>query len=182
MQCLIASPKFSEYFRQGLHSKEINKGGQAKGKAANLFADLVKKANSGKPEEESPQELKDLMGTGPASLLPVLAKIYPEFDGYEEQDAHEFLTVFLDALSADLNRVKKKPPFSELKANSRDPAEDQVSSDVCQKSLTFFSSTGITLRKRKIRSWSTRSRGSWSTSSRAAAARSPRTLSRTPLP
>ena len=61
LQCLIASPQFSDYFRKGLHGREIKKSTQTKGETAVLFADLVSKANSGKPEEESPQELKDLI-------------------------------------------------------------------------------------------------------------------------
>ena len=61
LQCLIASPKLSQYFREGLHAREVNKSTKTKGQIAVLFADLVSKANSGKPEEESPQELKDLI-------------------------------------------------------------------------------------------------------------------------
>ena len=55
-----------------------------------------------------------------------VAQIYPEFEGYNEQDAHEFLSVFLDALSRDLNRIKKKPQYTELKVNAKDSIEEQV--------------------------------------------------------
>ena len=133
LQCLIASPKLSQYFREGLHAREVNKSTKTKGQIAVLFADLVSKANSGKPEEESPQELKDLICKAAAfvcgcALTPFAAQIYPEFEGYDEQDAHEFLSVFLDALSRDLNRIKKKPQYSELKVNAKDSIEEQVGS------------------------------------------------------
>ncbi len=40
------------------------------------------------------------------------------FRGYEQQDAQEFLTFFLDGLHEDLNRVEGKPAYKEMKQTS----------------------------------------------------------------
>jgi uncharacterized UBP type Zn finger protein len=43
----------------------------------------------------------------PASLKNVMGKVYEPFGGHEQQDSHEFLGVFMDALHEDVNRVYK---------------------------------------------------------------------------
>ena len=41
----------------------------------------------------------------------------PQFKGASQQDSHEFLRQFLDNLSLNLNRIKQKPKYKELKFN-----------------------------------------------------------------
>ena len=44
----------------------------------------------------------------PSNIKSIVGYKYRKFSGYSQQDSNEFMTVFLDILGEDLNRVKKK--------------------------------------------------------------------------
>ena len=43
-----------------------------------------------------------------------MSKVAPQFSGYGQQDAQEFLRFLLDGMHEELNRVIKKPPYKEM--------------------------------------------------------------------
>ena len=49
----------------------------------------------------------------PKNIKNLVAKKDKKFEGYEQQDANEFIVIFLEILSEDLNLVKKKEYYSE---------------------------------------------------------------------
>ena len=55
-----------------------------------------------------------------------LVQNFAQFKGYEQHDAHEFTTSLLDLMSKELNRVKVKPKYSELKISTRSSISDQA--------------------------------------------------------
>ena len=44
-----------------------------------------------------------------------MIRFAPQFSGYSQQDSHEALRFLLDGLHEDLNRVRSKPRYMELK-------------------------------------------------------------------
>lgn len=54
------------------------------------------------------------------------ASCYPDFKGYDQHDSHEFFTALLDSMSKELNRVKVKPKYKEIKISSKEAIEKQA--------------------------------------------------------
>ncbi|GMF42542.1 unnamed protein product [Phytophthora fragariaefolia] len=88
-----------------------------KGALANAFGDLIKALWTG----------DKFTATRPVELKRVIGKVASRFTGYDQQDAQEFLRFLLDGLHEDLNRVKKKPAYYEIK--DRPDAKDRDVSD-----------------------------------------------------
>lgn len=97
LQCLLNSPKFADYFESENYISSGKYG------LAKSFAGLVKDARKSDLKKLSPGDVKLA-----ASLKSRI------FGGYGQQDAHEFLVHFLEAVSIDLNRVNGKPKYVEL--------------------------------------------------------------------
>jgi ubiquitin C-terminal hydrolase len=47
----------------------------------------------------------------PSELKMAVSHVAPQFSGYGQQDAQEFLRFLLDGIHEELNRVPKKPPY-----------------------------------------------------------------------
>lgn len=88
----------------GDYEQDLNTKSKTKGQLAKAYADLVSSAKSGNVTRSVVSDFKSLVG-----------KCNSQFIGYGQQDAQEFLRFAIDGLSADLNRVKIKPKFKELK-------------------------------------------------------------------
>ena len=81
-----------------------------KGRMALAYASLVGTIWSSKsPRYTTPDEVKRIVG-----------KVASRFMGYDQQDAQELLRFLLDAIHEDLNRIKKRPPYQELKETPAD--------------------------------------------------------------
>ena len=107
LQSLIYSYPLSVYFLSNYYKQELNVDNPLghKGNVANVYAKLVKSLWSTKSKLNSslaPREIKSVIG-----------KIAPRFIGRNQQDAQEFLNFLLDGLHEDLNRILKKPYYSE---------------------------------------------------------------------
>ncbi|KAG2774208.1 hypothetical protein JG687_00009173 [Phytophthora cactorum] len=117
LQCVSNLPAIVKYFHPGLYTREINDTSPTKGALANAFGDLIKALWTG----------EKFTATRPVELKRVIGKVASRFTGYDQQDAQEFLRFLLDGLHEDLNRVKKKPAYYEIK--DRPEAKDRDVSD-----------------------------------------------------
>lgn len=119
LQCLFNTPKFSDYFIDGQYKDELNEKND-KG-VAKEFASLIKKVRSPTAYgAESTYNLKyalcNIFTLIYLDCIKILkAKFSSKFSGYDQEDAQEFLRTLLESLLNDLNRIKKKPNYKELK-------------------------------------------------------------------
>ena len=60
----------------------------------------------------------------PAAIKKLIAKKAKRFSGYSQHDAQEFLVFLLDALHDDLNRVRQKIPYEDIKEIEDEDEED----------------------------------------------------------
>ncbi|KAI9990698.1 hypothetical protein PInf_018255 [Phytophthora infestans] len=117
LQCVSNLPALVKYFHPGLYAREINDTSPTKGALATAFGDLIKALRTG----------DKFTATRPVELKRVIGKIASRYTGYDQQDAQEFLRFLLDGLHEDLNRVRRKPAYYEIK--DRPEAKDRDVSD-----------------------------------------------------
>lgn len=102
LQCLCHIEPFAAFFLSGRFEREVNSTNPLGngGELAKAFADLMQLM------WQSDRSTQD-----PRSIRRKLARIAPHlFEGYSQQDVHEFLAFCLDGLHEDLNRVHVRPP------------------------------------------------------------------------
>jgi ubiquitin C-terminal hydrolase len=105
LQCLFSCAPILTYFSEKFDPADLNVDNTMKGELAKEFARLCREVRvANKYSSISPTMLKDLV-----------AKWAPQFTGFQQQDSHEFLRFFMDGLHEDLNRIKRKPEYEELK-------------------------------------------------------------------
>ncbi|WOG98248.1 hypothetical protein DCAR_0417589 [Daucus carota subsp. sativus] len=135
VQCLVHTPKFVDYFL-GDFKKDLNFENPLgmNGKLALASGDLFRKLWTPGARPVAPSIFKS-----------ALSAFAPQFSGYNQQDAQEFLAFLLDGLHEDLNRVKCKP-YIEVKDADNIPdnevadehwrnhlaRNDSIIVDVCQ--------------------------------------------------
>ena len=100
IQCLFHTKELSNYFLYDMYTKEINKENTqgSKGLIAESFADLIKEIYT-----------TSLPKINPINFLKVFFKINKTLYAGNQHDAQEFLSILLDNLHEDLNRINKKP-------------------------------------------------------------------------
>ena len=100
LQCLLYTSDLSKYFLQNKYKKEINNENNHgfKGEIAESFADLFKRMKSA-----------DTQRINPINFLRVFFTKNRSLSVSHQQDAQEFLSILLDSLHEDLNRITKKP-------------------------------------------------------------------------
>mmetsp|Transcript_10540 Transcript_10540/g.19394 ORF Transcript_10540/g.19394 Transcript_10540/m.19394 type:complete len:510 (+) Transcript_10540:92-1621(+) len=102
LQCLSHIEPIVSYFLTGKHQEEVNEKNSmgSGGHLARGFAKLQEQLWQRSGKTQSPKQLHS-----------TLAKFAPHlFEGYDQQDAQEFLAYFLDGLHEDLNLVREPPP------------------------------------------------------------------------
>uniref|UniRef100_K3W991 ubiquitinyl hydrolase 1 n=1 Tax=Globisporangium ultimum (strain ATCC 200006 / CBS 805.95 / DAOM BR144) TaxID=431595 RepID=K3W991_GLOUD len=119
LQCVSNIPALTKYFQSGMHAKEINDASPTKGALAAAFGELIKTLWSN----------EQFTATRPIELKRVIGKVASRFTGYDQQDAQEFLRFLLDGLHEDLNKVKNKPPYYEIKDRDDAHVKDREVSD-----------------------------------------------------
>ncbi|XP_012943948.1 ubiquitin carboxyl-terminal hydrolase 19 [Aplysia californica] len=110
LQVMVNTREFRDYFLDDRFQHEINEDNPLgmKGQLAATFGLLLKRLWSCLKYCWEPRKLKDL-----------ISKKNPQFFGYAQHDAHEFLAFLLDGLHEDLNRIRKKPYIETTDSNGR---------------------------------------------------------------
>ncbi|KAI8922022.1 ubiquitin carboxyl-terminal hydrolase 2-like protein [Powellomyces hirtus] len=112
LQCMFAAEHLMGYVLSSNFAKEVNTSSPTKGKLALAFSELVLKImQPGNDRAIAPSRFKEH-----------LEDWAPQFVGYDQQDAQEFLRFLLDGLHEDLNRVRERPRF-----NYKDADVDRLS-------------------------------------------------------
>ncbi|KAK2701988.1 hypothetical protein QYM36_019377 [Artemia franciscana] len=99
IQCLINTIELKNYFEVSSFMEDINRDNPlgTNGSCAINFSAVLRKLWEGLEVSIAPAKLKEL-----------ISQKVPQFAGYMQHDAQEFLTFLLDAVHEDLNRVKEK--------------------------------------------------------------------------
>merc|ERR1719188_2825802 len=115
LQCLVHTPLLPEYFNVE-YRFDLNTLGTwgMVGKLAVAFSDLL---------AEVRRAAQDGAGVvAPRAFRRAIGDFRPQFAGWKQQDAQEFLSIFLAGLSEDVNRTLEKP-YVELKDSEGRPDE-----------------------------------------------------------
>ncbi|KAJ2001738.1 hypothetical protein H4R26_003973, partial [Coemansia thaxteri] len=114
LQCLGHFSDLTQYFVSQVYTHELNRDNPLgmKGAVASAYGRLV----------------NEMWETGRGSYAPrafkhTIAQWAPQFRGYNQQDAPEFLAFLLDGLHEDLNRIVHKPYIEVPDSNGRPDAE-----------------------------------------------------------
>jgi len=107
LQCVAHTPGFIDTLLT-VPRTDINRRSKLQGQLAEQFAELMKEMRTSRTAV-SPEQVKHMVG-----------RFAPQFSGYMQQDAHEFLRFLLDGLHEDLNRVQSKQPYRELEGGGSD--------------------------------------------------------------
>ncbi len=105
LQCICHCPGFSDEFldtRQILN--KVNSRSKLRGFLAESLSQLIKRMRAA----------ADFQIITPSEIKGLISRISPNFSGYTQQDAQEFLRLLLDGLSHDLNRVTARSMYKEL--------------------------------------------------------------------
>lgn len=110
LQCLANTREFRDYFLSATFQGELNRDNPLgmHGELAVAFAVLASWLWSGKQRSFAPARLK--------SLISIKA---PQFTGFAQHDAQEFMAFLLDGLHEDLNRIHNKPYVERVESNGR---------------------------------------------------------------
>ena len=109
LQCVAHTPGFIDSLLSSLRT-DINRHSKLRGQLAERFAELMEEMRNSRTAV-SPDQVKHMVG-----------RFAPQFSGYMQQDAHEFLRFLLDGLHEDLNRIQRKQPYKELEGGGTDYA------------------------------------------------------------
>lgn len=107
LQCLSNIPELTQYFYSNEYKNELNQSSPSKGLLAKVYAKLIHTMRS----ESSYGSI------APSDIKRISGRISSRFQGYDQQDAQEYLRFLLDGLHEDLNRIINKPKYYEIKDN-----------------------------------------------------------------
>lgn len=118
LQCLLSTPGLLQYFATGRWEDDVNtKAAKTRGALAKAFGSLAHRmATAADGSVERPSAVKSAVSI-----------IDSKFLGYGQHDSHEFTRVLLSALHDDVNRIRVKPPYVEIKDGEHD--DDRVKAD-----------------------------------------------------
>ena len=113
--CLSNCTELTTFFLSKEFKKYINSSNKngLKGKLAKAWYELLKEYWKTEITTGNPKEIQTLIG-----------KKYKKFDSYEQQDANEFITIFLEILGEDLNEIKSKI-YVELKEQQPKESDEE---------------------------------------------------------
>ena len=107
LQCLSHTPIFREFLISNRYEDEINRSNKrgTRGKLTKELSNVFRKLC-----------LCESSSFRPANLKSTIGDIFPQFRGYEQQDAQELLCCVLDKIHEDVNHVS---PLAEKKKKER---------------------------------------------------------------
>ncbi|KAI8607157.1 hypothetical protein BC830DRAFT_1073229 [Chytriomyces sp. MP71] len=105
LQCIFATELLMGYFLSGDYISDLNNKSPMKGQLAKAFVSVLDDAL--KPTPASSTRVLN-----PSRFKRQIETWAPQFAGYSQQDAQEFLRFMLDGLHEDLNRVSVRPRFT----------------------------------------------------------------------
>ena len=115
--CLSNCTELTYYFLKGDYKKDINVENNLgmRGELAKSWANLMHEYWVERTSVGDPSDFKDIIGQKVA-----------RFRGYGQQDSNEFMSVFLDYLNEDLNRITKKE-YIEMKEKGENESDEECS-------------------------------------------------------
>ncbi|KAJ2843574.1 ubiquitin carboxyl-terminal hydrolase, partial [Coemansia erecta] len=110
LQCISHISELADYFVSGTYRSEVNRTNPLgmQGSVALAYGRLVRAMWSAGRGVYAPRGFKQ-----------TIAQWAPQFRGYNQQDAPEFLAFLLDGLHEDLNRITQKPYIEVPDADGR---------------------------------------------------------------
>ena len=114
LQCLSNTFDLTKYFLFKYFENDINRGNKlgSNGSIANEYYKLIESLWCGKEPIISPNK-----------FIENFQREKTQFQGYRQQDAQEFISILLDQLHEDLNRITNKPYIELLE---KQPEEDDM--------------------------------------------------------
>eukprot|EP00826_Nyctotherus_ovalis_P052535 TRINITY_DN6675_c0_g1_i6.p1 TRINITY_DN6675_c0_g1~~TRINITY_DN6675_c0_g1_i6.p1 ORF type:complete len:432 (-),score=57.86 TRINITY_DN6675_c0_g1_i6:720-2015(-) len=107
LQCLLHTPHLLHDAVTGKFGKEM----VGSARCSKAFYDLLLKFAKNERDNED---------TEPYDLKKAIGHLHSQFDSYEQQDAFEFLLLFIEAVNDEMNRVRTKLGYAELKQDAGD--------------------------------------------------------------
>ena len=109
LQCLSNTFDLTKYFLLQYFRNDINTGNKlgSNGSIASKYYDLLCELWSNTNKKINPE-----------NFVKAFKSLKKQFEGYRQQDAQEFLSVLLDQLHEDLNRITEKPYIELLEKQS----------------------------------------------------------------
>ncbi len=106
----------AQYFDEGKFLGEINASNPigCGGKLARAFAELLKKMKT------------SYSSVAPDDIKSIISKFAPQFSGNQQHDSQELITVMLDGLHEDLNRIIMKPNVAENPEDEKLPDNERA--------------------------------------------------------
>eukprot|EP00949_MAST-11_sp_MAST-11-sp1_P001995 g1995.t1 len=119
IQLLAHIPIFCDYFNRGIYVKEINTENfmGSSGKLVHALSKVLRDVWS---------ESRTRKAVSPKGLRSAIVSCAPQFEGYDQHDAQEFLSFLLDGLHEDLNRVSKKPYVKDQESDGHSRPDAEV--------------------------------------------------------
>ncbi|XP_068244406.1 ubiquitin carboxyl-terminal hydrolase 8-like [Palaemon carinicauda] len=122
IQCLNNSTPLVKYFVEGIYSEDINSNSKYQGDVCEEMGAVFRALWCGQYRSIAMWDLKNTVG-----------RFHKPFQGYDQQDSHEFLIKLMDWLHEDLNKVTgKKLP---MKEQDYDDIPDYVAAEKMQEEL-----------------------------------------------
>ncbi|XP_021934283.1 ubiquitin carboxyl-terminal hydrolase 8 isoform X2 [Zootermopsis nevadensis] len=113
IQCINNTTPLVRYFCLGDYHEDVNHhNNSTQGEVAEEVAAVVRALWSGEFRSITCRDLKRVVG-----------QHRKQFQGYEQQDSHEFFTILMDWLHEDLNKRSRKSPLKETSNDNLSPAD-----------------------------------------------------------
>nr|CAD7446139.1 unnamed protein product [Timema bartmani] len=129
IQCINNTTPLAFYFVEGTYRDDINRSQKTRGEVVEEVAVVVRALWRGQFRSIACHDLKAVMG-----------RLKSSFQGVEQQDSHEFLTLLMDWLHEDLNKKSGASPIKDpsISENPEDAAWNKFRSVNESLILTLF--------------------------------------------
>jgi ubiquitin carboxyl-terminal hydrolase 4/11/15 len=132
LQCLSNTEDLTKYILKDYFKRDINHVNKLgyNGELIYQYSKLIKllweiKINHD-IEKDNSKTLEYITVTNPKEFRNFIGKILNQFNSSKQQDSHEFLSLFLDNLHEDINRITNKP-YLELEERKEGESDKEAS-------------------------------------------------------